>query len=117
AGLNEVGGEPENFGSTTSSFHQKNVQRQKQHPYSMLATSTHDTKRAEDVRTRLAVLSELPNIWEQRLAYWTRMNKSKKASIDEEQAPDANDEYLLYQTIIGASPLSLSEEPAVIDFR
>jgi (1->4)-alpha-D-glucan 1-alpha-D-glucosylmutase len=116
AGLNEVGGEPERFGSTLANFHQKNSQRQQRHPYSMLSTSTHDTKRSEDVRTRLAALSELPMLWEQRVIYWTRVNRSKKTIADDETFPDANDEYLLYQTIVGACPFTLSTEEEVASF-
>ncbi len=105
--LNEVGGEPDRFGMTVPVFHQKMQQRQQRLPNSMLSTSTHDTKRAEDVRARLAILSELPEVWEQRLSLWTRMNRAKKAPFEDGMAPDAVDEYLIYQTIIGACPLAM----------
>ncbi|MGH9548428.1 MAG: hypothetical protein ACRD3W_03595, partial [Terriglobales bacterium] len=85
--LNEVGGEPERFGSSVASFHQKNQIRQQRHPHTMLATSTHDTKRSEDVRARLAVLSELPKLWEQKATLWTRMNRGKKVQQENEQSP------------------------------
>ena len=70
-------------------------------PHSMLATSTHDTKRSEDVRARIAVLSELPDLWKRHLARWTRLNRSKRRQIGDDPAPDREDEYLLYQTLIG----------------
>jgi len=106
-GLNEVGGEPQKFGGTVSTFHHQNQQRQLRRPYELLSTSTHDTKRSEDVRARLAVLSEVPEIWQERVSAWTRFNRSRKIELDEEMAPDANDEYLIYQTIVGACPLSV----------
>jgi len=67
----------------------------------MLATSTHDTKRSEDVRARIAVLSEMPELWKRHLARWTRLNRSKRRHLGEEPAPDRQDEYLLYQTLVG----------------
>jgi (1->4)-alpha-D-glucan 1-alpha-D-glucosylmutase len=103
--LNEVGGEPDRFGISVSSFHHQNQQRQQRRSFEMLATSTHDTKRSEDVRARLCVLSELPKLWEQKATLWARQNKSRKTVIDEEQMPDANDEYLIYQTLVGVCPL------------
>ena len=111
--LNEVGGEPDRFGISLGSFHYQNQQRQMRRPYEMLATSTHDTKRSEDVRARLAVISELPSVWDARLAQWSRINRARKVSIDEEQAPDANDEYLIYQTVVGACPLFGAAENAL----
>lgn len=107
-GSNEVGGEPNKFGATLSSFHHQNSLRQLKHPYEMLSTSTHDTKRSEDVRARLAVLSEIPTIWREKVFSWSRMNKFRKVEMDEVAAPDANDEYLLYQTLAGVCPLNLS---------
>ena len=105
-GLNEVGGEPQKFGGSISAFHHQNQIRQQKRPYELLSTSTHDTKRSEDVRTRLAVLSEIPQMWQERLTAWTRFNRSRKVQIEDEYAPDANDEYLIYQTIVGAFPLA-----------
>jgi (1->4)-alpha-D-glucan 1-alpha-D-glucosylmutase len=86
--LNEVGGEPDRFG---------------QSPESLL--STHDTKRSEDVRARLNVLSEVPDDWQQALERWSKQNEPQKKSVDDTVAPDANEEYLLYQTLLGAWPL------------
>jgi (1->4)-alpha-D-glucan 1-alpha-D-glucosylmutase len=102
--LNEVGGDPERFGVTVAAFHQQNIDRQAHWPFALLATSTHDTKRSEDVRARINVLSELPAEWKMRLARWSRCNKRHKREIDGEPAPSRNDEYLLYQTLLGTWP-------------
>jgi len=115
--LNEVGGEPDRFGISVASFHYQNQQRQLRRPYELLATSTHDTKRSEDVRARLAVLSELPTVWEQKISHWTRINRARKVTIDEEQAPDANDEYLIYQTLVGACPHAMAGSDWVDNFK
>ena len=103
--LNEVGGEPERFGTTIPAFHHLNGERAKHWPHAMLATSTHDTKRGEDVRARINVLSEIPDEWRGKLARWGRMNRSRRREVDGAQAPSRNDEYLLYQTLLGAWPL------------
>jgi (1->4)-alpha-D-glucan 1-alpha-D-glucosylmutase len=103
--LNEVGGDPEIFGSTVSSFHQQNIERQAHWPYSLLATSTHDTKRSEDVRARINVLSEVPREFRTRAFRWARLNQSKKTRVEDVPAPSRNDEFLLYQTLIGSWPL------------
>src|SRR5207244_136646 len=92
------------FGVTVEEFHRHNAERRQQWPHSMLATSSHDTKRSEDVRTRIAVLSELPDEWEAALQRWARLNAPKKTLVEGKPAPDANDEYLLYQTLLGAWP-------------
>lgn len=102
--LNEVGGDPERFGITVAAFHQQNIERQAHWPGALLATSTHDTKRSEDVRARINVLSELPDEWKTHLARWARCNKRYKKEIDGEPAPSRNDEYLIYQTLIGTWP-------------
>ncbi|HEY9733551.1 MAG TPA: malto-oligosyltrehalose synthase [Drouetiella sp.] len=115
--LNEVGGEPDRFGITVASFHHQNTQRQLRRPYEMLASSTHDTKRSEDVRARLAVLSELPRIWDQKTSQWARINRSRKTVLDEEQMPDANDEYLIYQTLVGACPVGVTGTDWLDDFK
>ncbi|MBI4318460.1 MAG: malto-oligosyltrehalose synthase [Chloroflexi bacterium] len=110
--LNEVGGHPERFGIPVPAFHKQNVERQRRWPQSLLATSTHDTKRSEDVRARINVLSEMPDEWRAALLRWSRINDPKKVVVDDELAPDRNDEYLLYQTLLGTwpdGPLSLGE--------
>jgi (1->4)-alpha-D-glucan 1-alpha-D-glucosylmutase len=103
--LNEVGGGPDRFGTTLDAFHGQNIERMKYWPYALLATSTHDTKRSEDVRARINVLSEVPKKWKECLMKWSRYNRKKKESIDGQAAPDRNEEYLLYQTLIGVWPL------------
>lgn len=103
--LNEVGGDPQRFGVSVDDFHRLNQERQSQRPFAMLATSTHDTKRSEDVRARINVLSEIPEEWKRRVALWARWNKRKLQKLDGDLAPTRNDEYLLYQTLIGTWPL------------
>ncbi len=103
--LNEVGGEPHASGATSEIFHQQNTARLAETPHSLLATSTHDTKRSEDVRARLAALSELPDAWSRAVRRWHTMNRKHRREIDGDLAPDANEEYLLYQTLLGAWPL------------
>lgn len=105
--LNEVGGEPNRFGLSMASFHHQNVDRAERHPFGMITTSTHDTKRSEDVRARINVLSEIPHTWQKKLFRWARLNRYRKREIDDTQppAPSRNDEYLIYQTLIGAAPI------------
>jgi (1->4)-alpha-D-glucan 1-alpha-D-glucosylmutase len=105
AALNEVGGEPQRFGLRVEGFHQRNSERQEQWPATMLATSTHDTKRSEDVRARMAVISEIPEQWRRSLGRWRSLNRRWKRRIDESEAPNSNEEYLLYQTLLGSWPL------------
>ena len=100
--LNEVGGGPDVFGAGLESFHERNRLRAERWPHSMLATATHDTKRGEDIRARLNVLSEIPEDWRNVVMRWSRLNAGHKTQCDAEPAPDANDEYLLYQTLVGA---------------
>ncbi len=108
ASLNEVGGEPARFGITTEVFHEKNQQRMDERPYGLSATSTHDTKRSEDVRARLNVLSEMPAHWYRNILRWRRMNQDYRMQLNGTEAPYDNDEYLNYQTLVGAWPLSPS---------
>jgi (1->4)-alpha-D-glucan 1-alpha-D-glucosylmutase len=109
--LNEVGGNPERFGTPLDTFHGQNIERTKYWPHAMIATSTHDTKRSEDVRARLNVLSEIPEEWRRGLIRWSRMNKRKKSVVvDGQLVPDRNEEYSLYQTLAGAWPLSWVNE-------
>ena len=103
--LNEVGGEPETFGVSVPAFHRLNADRLQHWPHSLLSTSTHDTKRSEDVRSRISVLSELPREWSAALTRWSRLNRRHKHEVQGEPAPSRNDEYLLYQVLLGAWPL------------
>jgi (1->4)-alpha-D-glucan 1-alpha-D-glucosylmutase len=103
--LNEVGGEPDHFGVAPEVFHRQNAARQAEFPHAMLATSTHDTKRGEDVRARLAAISEIPDAWRRAVQRFRTANRKHKGDVEGEQAPDANEEYLIYQTLAGAWPL------------
>jgi len=107
--LNEVGGEPDDFGITVRAFHGASRDRARSWPHTMLATSTHDTKRSEDVRARLVVLSEMPAAWRLSVRRWSRWNRSLHREVDGVSAPARNDEYLLYQTLVGTCPVELDE--------
>jgi (1->4)-alpha-D-glucan 1-alpha-D-glucosylmutase len=103
--VNEVGGSPRQFGIPVSEFHEANRKRSEHWPFSMLATSTHDTKRSEDVRARLDVLSEMPKTWSRNVFRWRRANRARKRLLgDGRHVPDWNEEYLLYQTLAGSWP-------------
>lgn len=103
--LNEVGGAPSLFGFTLEQFHGFNLNRAEFWPLTMNATATHDTKRGEDVRARINVLSEMPGEWNAGLGDWAKLNLPKKRrSASGAEMPDRNDEYLLYQTLLGAWP-------------
>jgi (1->4)-alpha-D-glucan 1-alpha-D-glucosylmutase len=105
--VNEVGGSPRQFGISVDEFHSANAPRAQDWPYSMLATSTHDTKRSEDVRARLDVLSEMPKTWGAQVFKWRRTNRARKRMLpDGRQVPDLNEEYLLYQALVGSWPFS-----------
>jgi (1->4)-alpha-D-glucan 1-alpha-D-glucosylmutase len=102
--LNDVGGDPERFGVELGEFHEFNLQRLQRWPHTMNATATHDCKRGEDARARINLLSELPEEWDVRLKSWSRINRPKKSKIKGLEVPDRNDEYFLYQSLIGAYP-------------
>jgi (1->4)-alpha-D-glucan 1-alpha-D-glucosylmutase len=106
--LNDVGGDPATFGYSVSAFHGASVDRAQKWPHTMLATSTHDNKRSEDVRTRIDVLSEMPDAWKLQLRRWSRLNRARKVEVDGEMAPTRNDEYLLYQTLVGSFPVDIT---------
>jgi (1->4)-alpha-D-glucan 1-alpha-D-glucosylmutase len=108
--LNDVGGDPDHFGVSVDEFHDFIRRRHERWPHTMNATATHDTKRGEDARARINVLSELPEVWEQQLRSWSRINRLKKSMIKGDEAPDRNDEYLLYQTLIGSYPVDGAQE-------
>ena len=102
--LNEVGGFPLRFGIPAQDFHRFCAERNDRWPDSLNATATHDTKRGEDARARLNVLSEMPGPWTKQIRLWSRLNRRSKSPVCGKPAPDRNDEYLFYQTIIGAFP-------------
>jgi (1->4)-alpha-D-glucan 1-alpha-D-glucosylmutase len=106
AALNEVGGEPQHFGFGVDEFHQRNLERQRDWPATLLATSTHDTKRSEDVRARMVAISEVPQLWRSSLQRWRVINRRWKRNLDDAAAPDANEEYLFYQTLLGTWPMN-----------
>jgi (1->4)-alpha-D-glucan 1-alpha-D-glucosylmutase len=103
--LNEVGGEPDHFGAAPDLFHRQNAARHADFPHAMLSTSTHDSKRSEDVRARLAAISEIPHVWRRAMQRFRTVNRKHRRDVEGEHAPDANEEYLIYQTLAGAWPL------------
>ena len=103
--LNEVGGHPDLFGVAVSAFHRANAERARRWPHAMLGTSTHDTKRGEDTRARLNVLSEIPEEWERQVQAWSRIVRARRGDVESTAPPDHNDEYLLYQLLVGAWPV------------
>jgi (1->4)-alpha-D-glucan 1-alpha-D-glucosylmutase len=113
--LNEVGNDADRFGVSPDELHRVNQERQAKWPWALSALSTHDTKRSEDVRARLNVLSELPEEWQACLKRWSDLNAQYRQEIDEATVPDASVEYFLYQTLLGAWPLEpySAEEYAV----
>jgi (1->4)-alpha-D-glucan 1-alpha-D-glucosylmutase len=115
--LNEVGGHPTHFGVSVPEFHAQTAERSALWPHTLLSTSTHDTKRSEDVRTRIDVLSELPDEWRAALHRWSRANAKHTKMVDGDRYPSLNDEYLLYQTLLGAWPLEEMTPERMADFR
>jgi len=111
AALNEVGGEPQQFGLSVEAFHEKNLERHRNWPSTLLATSTHDTKRSEDVRARMLAISEIVETWRRVLPKWRGANRRWKKAIEEDAAPDGNEEYLLYQTLLGTWPVNSGGAP------
>jgi (1->4)-alpha-D-glucan 1-alpha-D-glucosylmutase len=106
--LNEVGGHPDHFGVPLSAFHRANAQRARRWPHAMLSTSTHDTKRGEDTRARLAVLSEMPEEWARQVQAWSRILRARRGDVEGTAPPDRNDEYLFYQLLLGAWPAEMT---------
>ncbi len=115
--LNEVGGAPENFGAPLERFHEAMAARRARQPAGLLATSTHDTKRGEDARARLYVLSELPEDWARHVARWSDLNAPLIAEAEGDRAPSANDEWMFYQALAGAWPfgLDITDKEAMAD--
>jgi (1->4)-alpha-D-glucan 1-alpha-D-glucosylmutase len=110
--LNEVGGDPGSYGGGVRAFHADAEYRLRHWPHEMLATSTHDTKRSEDVRARLDVLSEMTTPWRDAARRWMRINRTRKRDIDGAPAPSANDEYHFYQTLLGSWPPGAADADA-----
>ena len=105
--LNEVGGDPRRFGVSLAAFHHTNQARREKWPLEMLAGSTHDTKRGEDGRARINLLSEMPNEWARRVLLWSRLNRSRRTESESEgPMPHPHDEYLFYQSLVGAWPIA-----------
>ncbi|HET7548595.1 MAG TPA: malto-oligosyltrehalose synthase, partial [Usitatibacter sp.] len=117
ASLNDVGGDPMEFGFPPAKFHRASAHRAKHWPHTMLATSTHDNKRSEDVRARIDALSELAAGWRLRLRRWHRMNLARKAMVEDAPAPTKNDEYLLYQVLLGSFPPGDPDAAALDAYR
>jgi (1->4)-alpha-D-glucan 1-alpha-D-glucosylmutase len=110
-GLNEVGGSPERNGVSMAEFHDYCARLQAAHPHTMNTLATHDTKRGDDVRARLAVLTEIPDRWKVTVERWSRINAQFKAA----NFPDLNTEYFLYQTIVGAWPITVERLTAYME--
>ncbi|MGQ0547599.1 MAG: malto-oligosyltrehalose synthase [Betaproteobacteria bacterium] len=108
--LNEVGGHPNRFGFSLKAFHAAQEDRVRRWPYTMLGSSTHDTKRSEDVRARLGVLSELASLWRMALRRWSLVNRSHRTELEGEPAPTRGDEYHFYQALLGIWPGGPPEE-------
>jgi (1->4)-alpha-D-glucan 1-alpha-D-glucosylmutase len=115
--LNDVGGMPGRFGTQLEVFHGLNLERIKSFPHAMIATSTHDSKRGEDVRARISALSEIPEQWQRALMKWSRLNRSKGQLLDGQRVPDRNEEYLLYQTLLGVWPLTEMDQTGWEEFQ
>lgn len=113
--LNEVGGDPGSFGITLEEFHEFNQTQNQTWVHKMNATATHDTKRGEDMRSRLNVLSEIPEEWERQVTAWRDINQSQKTCLNGKFAPTPNDEYFFYQTLVGAFPFEDGEYPEFIE--
>jgi (1->4)-alpha-D-glucan 1-alpha-D-glucosylmutase len=108
---NEVGAEPDAFALEPDAFHALCARRARQTPHTLLATATHDHKRGEDARARLAVLSELPEAWARQVDSWRALNAPRRSRLDSGiEAPDPADEMMLYQTLVGAWPAELEPD-------
>lgn len=113
--LNDVGGEPDVVGIEPDAFHAEIAKRAADWPETMNATSTHDTKRSEDVRARIAVLSELVDDWSERVDRWREANRRFLREDDGTLVPEGNTEYLMYQTLVGAWPFEDADHAAFAD--
>ena len=115
--LNEVGGDPAHFGTAPGDFHKLNAERGRRWPGALVATSTHDTKRGEDLRQRLNVLSELPDEWRSQVCGWAKLNELRRSTLRDAVVPSRNTEYFLYQTLLGAWPDEDVDERAVAPLK
>ena len=111
--LCEVGADPRRFGVSVAAFHHQNRARQKRWPHSLLAGSTHDSKRSEDVRARINVLTEMPDEWQRRLRRWRQLTRPVRRRIGPDAAPTRRDEYLYYETLLGIWPLTTPDPDAL----
>ncbi|MEO6409309.1 MAG: malto-oligosyltrehalose synthase [Burkholderiaceae bacterium] len=114
--VNDVGGDPDAFGVTVSAFHGASRDRALHWPQTMLASSTHDAKRSEDVRARIDVISEMPAAWRLTVRRWGRLNRGHRRTVDGAPAPSRNDEYLLYQRLIGSLPPGKLDDAALATY-
>ncbi len=103
--LNEVGGDPALFGTPLEVFHRETANRARDWPEAMLSTATHDTKRGEDTRARIAVLSEMPQTWAAYLSTWSVLARRLSRDLEGVLAPSLNDTYAVFQNLLGTWPL------------
>ena len=115
--LNEVGSEPDRFGVAPATLHTRLAERAARWPHGLSASSTHDTKRSEDVRARLNVLSEIPGAWKQATTRWARANRRGRSVVDGQSYPSRNEEYLLYQTLVGTWPMHAMTDADEHEYR
>jgi (1->4)-alpha-D-glucan 1-alpha-D-glucosylmutase len=115
--LNDVGSDPDIFGIRVAAWHAASRDRRERWPHTMLATSTHDSKRSEDVRNRLNVISELPAAWRLAVRRWSRMNRRHRRTLEGTRAPSANDEYALYQLLVGSLPPGELDQASLAAWR
>ena len=115
--LNEVGDDPRSFGVSPAAFHHANQERARRWPHALLASSTHDSKRSEDMRARISVLSEMPEEWQNALTRWHKLNRPLRRRLGTEQAPSRNEEYLLYQTLLGVWPFDKPDDQGLAQLR
>ncbi len=112
--LNKVGGEPFDFGWNAKAFHEFNRKRAGKWPHTLNSTATHDTKRGADAGVRICVLSEIPEEWAKQVNHWREINKDQKKKIDGQDAPDSNEEYFLYQALVGVYPFEDAEQDELV---
>ncbi len=110
--LNDVGADPTRFGVEPDAVHAWMSARQREWPHALSATSTHDSKRGEDVRARISAISEIPGAWKAAVTRWRTVNRRFKTDVNGHLAPSPNEEYFLYQTLVGAWPFDADDETA-----